>query len=359
MNEHCRLALRLRTTSRRILLGLAFATSSLAHAQAKPPVPPLYGPAGVSAQAVKQGQLGSCYFHSSIAAIANRNPGILRGALQDGGDGTYTVRFVDGSSETVQLDDALFARNNKFDLSDGLWVTILLRAMAQSTMRDSLIASISATALPDSAKATATALVRGNDALLLAYDRAVRSTVYQDGTIDRDVVKTALNHQVQALNIPVWFSKPLIDFLDAQGFFETLAKRVQLNGELFGAYRAVGQGGLVISVLGKFDAPSRDVELHGSSEARTYLRKMQQDGLPMVATTGQSLDPAILQRLQTREGGPDWWVATHSYTILAYDPDADQVTLRNPWGDHPGPAGVFTISMSDFVAAYPNIDFPK
>lgn len=317
---------------------------------------PLYGPSGVSVQAVRQGSLGSCYFHSSIAAIAERNPNVLRSAVKDMGDGTYTVRFVDGRIETVQLDDAMFARRNKFDLSDGLWVTILLRGLAQSTMRESLLASINATALPASARATAAGLVRSNDSLLLAYDRAVRVAVYQDGTIDRDVLKTALNHQVQALGISVFFSRPVVDFLDAQGFFEALAKHVDQNGELYGAYRAVGQGGLVAKVLEAFDAPARDLPIHSREDARNYLRRVQQSATPAVATSGSTLDHAILARIRSREGGPDWWVPTHAYTVLSYDAGSDQVTLRNPWGTHPDPNGVFTVSLADFVAAYQSID---
>ena len=75
-----------------------------------------------------------------------------------------------------------------------------------------------------------------------------------------------------------------------------------------------------------------------------------------MASTGATLDQSVLARIRSRDGGPDWWVANHAYTVLGYDAAADQVTLRNPWATHPDPNGVFTITISDFVAAYGNID---
>lgn len=342
-----------------LLVQMWFGAAALAAQPLQTGVPPLFGSAGISAQAVKQGQLGSCYFHASIASIAGRNPAALRAAIRDAGNNMYTVRFVDGRSETVGLDDAMFGRQNRFDLSDGLWVTILLRGLAQSTMRQSLVNSISAAWLPASAKATASAIVRNNDALLLAYDRAVRTSISQDGTIDRTLLRTTLDRQMQALQVPVLFSKPMLDFLDAQGFFEALAKNVQGSGELFGAYRAVGQGGLVSTVFAAFLGPAQDVSLRGVGEAASYLRQMQRDSLPMVATTGETLDHPALPRLGSPAAAPDWWIPQHAYTVLSFDPGSNQVTLRNPWGRKPDPAGIFTISLSEFVAAYPRITVPR
>ena len=344
-------------TIRLLALVLGLLSTLPLSAQSPSAIPPLYGPSGISPRAVVQGSLGSCYFHASIAAIASHNPSLLRSAVKANSDNTYTVRLTDGETETVELDDALFGRLNHFDRSDGLWVSILLRGVAQKTMRDSLISSIEATPFPAAAKSTAEGLIRSNNALLLAYDRAVRTSVYQDGSIDRDVLRTALNRQVQNLGISPFFSKPALDFLDAQGFFAALARHVQQNGELYGAYRTVNEGGLVERILADFDAPARDFQIHSAAEARSYLRRAQQNAEPTVATSGATLNQAILARIRSRDGGPDWWVANHAYTVLGYDASSDQVTLRNPWANHPDPAGVFTISISDFVAAYGNIDF--
>ena len=42
---------------------------------------------------VKQGLLGDCYLMAGLAAIAKTNPDVIRKAIRDNGDGTYTVTF--------------------------------------------------------------------------------------------------------------------------------------------------------------------------------------------------------------------------------------------------------------------------
>jgi hypothetical protein len=44
-----------------------------------------------------QGQLGDCYFISSLGTIADRNPSAVQNMFINNGDGTYTVRFYTGN----------------------------------------------------------------------------------------------------------------------------------------------------------------------------------------------------------------------------------------------------------------------
>jgi hypothetical protein len=44
-----------------------------------------------------QGELGDCYFISSLGAIANSNPAAIQNMIINNGDGTYTVRFYTGT----------------------------------------------------------------------------------------------------------------------------------------------------------------------------------------------------------------------------------------------------------------------
>jgi hypothetical protein len=44
---------------------------------------------------VDQGDLSDCYLASSLGALAARNPGFIRDAIRDNGDGTYTVTFYE------------------------------------------------------------------------------------------------------------------------------------------------------------------------------------------------------------------------------------------------------------------------
>ena len=332
-------------------LLLACACAAQEQAQATH-TPPLYGPAGISAQAVHQGMLGTCYFHATIAAIANASPQLLRSAIKENGDETYTVKFRDGSAETVQKDDVLFGRKNFYDQSDGLWVLVLLRGMAQHTVRNALLDEITASPLPAGIQAMVAQQVRSNDLILTAYDRAIRTTISQSGDMEPGALKSALSSQAKALLIPGFLSQPVIDMLDSRGFFNGLSQRIKLNGELFGAYHAVGQGGLPERVMDAYDGTAGYQAITDDSGTRAALGKIKARSLPAVASSRDSLDKAILERIRAAGGAVGWWVPSHAYTLLSYSATDDTVTLRNPWGHYPDPDGTFTLSISDFVAAY-------
>jgi hypothetical protein len=76
----------------------------------------LFGTGPVAAD-VNQGEVGDCYFLSSLAAFAGQNPNVLVQSAVDMGDGTYTVQFISNGKPT-------FVRvSNQFSagpFSDGL-----------------------------------------------------------------------------------------------------------------------------------------------------------------------------------------------------------------------------------------------
>ncbi|MGD0766901.1 MAG: C2 family cysteine protease [Tepidisphaeraceae bacterium] len=49
---------------------------------------------------VNQGEVGDCYFLSSLAAFAGQNPNVLVQSAVDMGDGTYTVQFISNGKPT-------------------------------------------------------------------------------------------------------------------------------------------------------------------------------------------------------------------------------------------------------------------
>ena len=320
-------------------------------------VPELFGPSGVRAQAVRQGSLGSCYFHSAIAAIAATAPEALKRAIEPVKQGQWKIHFADGKSETVYLGDVQYTRDSGFDRSEGLWVSILFRAYAQRTMREGLLDAVAASDFPLIVKSNGKSFFLSNDLLLLVYDRAIRSAITQDGDINRKLLSDNLDKEMAAVSVSADTRKFLLRMLDSKGYFDALAAKIKNNGELFGAYRAIGQGGLPEQVLAAFTGKANGANVNPGTEIISALTRAEQSNLAITASTGSNSGPKPFKVLPSLAAGKDWYVESHAYTVLSFDPDQKTVTLRNPWGDHPDPEGVFTIPLDTFVSAYERIAF--
>jgi len=106
------------------LIGLMMATllaalALLLPARARAQQGALYGPNGVSAMAVKQGTLGSCYFHASIAAVAKVSPASIKSAISGDAQKGYKVHFLTGPEEVVYPQDIAYAHEHAYDRSEG------------------------------------------------------------------------------------------------------------------------------------------------------------------------------------------------------------------------------------------------
>jgi hypothetical protein len=313
---------------------------------------PLYGPAGITYAAVRQGGLGSCYFHASIAALARSNPDLLRNAIRQTAPDSFVVTFASGAKETVDLEDVQYARDHDFDHSDGLWVAVLLRAYGQVTLRNALLASVAATDYPDALKQLVTGAIQQNNLVLNAYDRAIRATVEQSGSLDNAKLLGTLDAEMNRLGVPPLVRMQVSQFLGQQAFVSALARQVQANAELFGAYRAVGQGGLVRRVLEAFGSKVSTVGTDADpGDLKPALRRVHSGGASAVACS-RNMGPA-----NSAPSDPNWWVASHAYTVIDYDEASDSVTLRNPWAGHPGPDGVFQLHTADFLRGFEFMDF--
>jgi len=312
--------------------------------------------------AVHQGSLGSCYFHASIAALAQAVPGTLRSAITGDAATGYHVHFFSGPDELVYQEDVEYARTQGFDHSDGRWVTVIMRAYAQRQLRQSMVNAINnSTLIPIFAKPVALSALDQSGPLLVAYDRAIRSLVSQDGTIDKAAFKDQLTTQLGALGIPAMQAQLLIGFLEQGGFYEALAQTVRDNGEVFGAYRSFGRGGVPKSVLEAFVGKANQGSIAETNAAviEQLLIRKHVEGLAMVAGTRTTPPNAagaapIPPDAPAGVKPPDWWVASHAYTVLDYDQSKGLVTLRNPWGGRPAPDGVFTLPLVAFLQAYQN-----
>jgi hypothetical protein len=314
---------------------------------------PLYGPRGVTPEAVKQGLLGSCYFHASIAALAQAAPDALRDAIHENPGGGYRVHFFDGPEEVVFPEDVDFGRTHSYDRSEGTWVAVLMRAYAQHTLRLSLVAAIQKSdSIPTFTKPFALSMLDQSGVLLVAYDRAVRSIVQQDGVLDKAALKTRLAAQLATLGVSATEAQLLDGFLDSQGFFDTLALSVQQNGDAFGAYKALGQGGVPERVFESFLGTGMTGLVADKKLVLEQLKRMRTGHLAMVAGTWETGESDATAKA-------NWWVPGHSYTVMDYDDAVQAVTLRNPWAAKPDPDGVFTIPLAVFLDGYESYTYAQ
>lgn len=320
----------------------------------------LYGAKGVAPEAVRQGALGSCYFHAVIAALAQRREDTIRKMIQTNSDGSYTVMFGDGKKETAYPVDLRYTRDSGYDLSDGLWVAVLFRAYAQRVLRQSLLQAIEGSDIFPLLKQPAEQLVGSSDPLVLAYDRAIRAQVDQQGNIDRAELEAGLKKEMAPISVPDSVKDALIGLLESGGFFDKMVTMIQQNGELFGAYRAVGQGGIADRVMQTLAGSTRFQENQSPAQAGAALAEAVNKGLPVVACTGGS---RFYQELAKGQSPPPdtsaWYVNAHCYTVLGYDSDAAAVNIRNPWARHPDPDGIFNLPLSSFIPAYAGIVTPQ
>ncbi len=329
-----------------ILLLLCFATHTAVGGDE------LYGATGVSPQAVRQGTLGSCYFHATIAALAVAQPGLLRAAIRPDGGG-FSVRFADGKVEQVYPADAQFARDSGYDRSDGLWVAVLFRGYAQRTLRAALVEAIAESSLSSILKLSMSAVVTNSDILLLAYDRAIRTQIDQAGDIDRGRLKARLREELNSLPLEEGSKQRALGLLDSSGLLDALEDKIKINGELFGAYRAVGQGGLPERVMKAFAGTAHSYAIRNGAMALAAISSALEKHQAVVVWTRD--DPVQIMVSKSRfplgSQAGSWYDEEHAYSVLNVNRAAGTIRLRNPWARHPEPDGEFTLPLNSFSAA--------
>lgn len=304
----------------------------------------IYGPHGISPLAVRQGVLGSCYFHAALAAVARANPEALRLAIHGNPTAGFRVHFVSGPDELVYAEDIAYARAHNYDKSEGEWVTILMRAFAQRKLREGMIAAVQkSTILPAFLKPPALSELQNSGPLLVAYDRAIRSVVSLDGQIDRARLQAKLAQELDTLGISPAQAKAVESLLDHAGFYEELSNTVKENAEVFGAYRGMSAGGIPRSVISSF---------LGTAAAARVTSPLLFDQLNALHAGGKAIVAGSKNVPPFTGHNPDWYIPGHAYTVLDYDAQTRTVTLRNPWGNHPTPDGVFQLSLAVFQQTY-------
>ncbi len=327
-------------------LGAILAVAQ-AGVQAEAPKPRvLFGPDGPSPLAVRQGYLGSCYFHASIAALSLAAPDRVRQSIETTESGDYIVHFVSGPDETVYAEDVQFGREHHFDHSEGDWVLVLMRAFAQRQVRRQLISAIDhSDAVPAFMRPMAEGWLNESGPLVVSWDRAIRLVISQDGTVDRESLKQDLGLAASKAGLPAPETDTLVSLLDEKGFFEAVATMVAQNAEVFGAYKSIGQGGIPSRVFEAFLGPVQAGQMTDRKSLEAQLERLHQGGVAMVADS-QSTPPG------PPVTGSNWYVAGHAYTVLDYDPATQMVKVRNPWGAKPDPDGVIALPLEVFMQGY-------
>src|SRR5438477_3699357 len=76
---------------------------------------PLFGPDGIRIDDVRQGTLGSCFFHSVVGALAQSEPARLHDMIHPADEGRFRVTFADAYEERVYPDDLDFMRESGYE----------------------------------------------------------------------------------------------------------------------------------------------------------------------------------------------------------------------------------------------------
>lgn len=98
---------------------------------------PLFASSGPSANDVRQGDLGDCYYLATLASIAKTDPNLIRKTIVKLNDGTYAVQFARGDNKVVVRVDADLPTWSSGQLAyadlgaqGSLWVALMEKAYA-------------------------------------------------------------------------------------------------------------------------------------------------------------------------------------------------------------------------------------
>jgi hypothetical protein len=173
-------------------------------------------------------------------------------------------------------------------------------------------------------------------------------------------LEARLKKEMASIAVPDSLKDSLIGLLESSGFFDKMVTMIQQNGELFGAYRAVGQGGLADRTMEALAGNTRSQENQSEMQTAVALANAVNNSLPIVACTGGSRYYQALSQGHSLPPDTDlWYVNAHCYTVLSYDAVAVTVNIRNPWAHHPEPNGIFNLPLSRFYLAFAGIVTPQ
>jgi hypothetical protein len=310
----------------------------------------LYENKGISPWSVKQGNLGSCYFHATIASIAHRSPKYVEKLITvKDEDKVWSVKFADGKAENVYLEDVVYTRSKDYDKSDGLWVSILFRAYSQKILRKTLYSSLLKYSSNEYYTTAINQFLINSDAAINSFDRVVRNSIVQNKTFDRAKYNMYIETSLSAYNMPTDVKLIVLNFANHPTAIKSIEGMVQQYTGVFGASRLAGNGGMSSNVFDVFVGNSSFSSTSDRETALFLLNSIKSFSNTGTASTGN----VPVEDLEVKK----WYVERHAYTILDFD--GENVTLRNPWGIHPDPDGSFTIDLDLFLKYFSGIYIGK
>jgi hypothetical protein len=110
---------------------------------------PLFSSSGPTPNDINQGDLGDCYFLSTLSAIAKVDPAVIRKDIINNNDGTYTVDFSGAKTKQVRVSaDLPTWSDGELAYAGGgtghaIWVAIFEKAFAEIRTAAKSYASIS------------------------------------------------------------------------------------------------------------------------------------------------------------------------------------------------------------------------
>ncbi len=87
---------------------------------------------------IKQGAIGDCYLMAGLGSIVDKDPGVIKRAIRDNGDGTVTVRLFDKTTDDppqfvekfIAFEKSILKSKEGDHAKDTLWVQMLEKAYA-------------------------------------------------------------------------------------------------------------------------------------------------------------------------------------------------------------------------------------
>jgi Calpain family cysteine protease len=102
-------------------------------------IPRLYAGDGPDFSVMKQGNIGDCFFFCMTGYLASHHPDRIRRMIEEGPDGNYVVKFLDGETFTVRAPTMteVLVNNSSSSVTDGVWLSVLEEALGKRLRKKS------------------------------------------------------------------------------------------------------------------------------------------------------------------------------------------------------------------------------